>query len=403
MWASKPTERQVANWLGTGGLIGCLLLTSGCQTGLAASEASARPTTHSASLVIAATASRAEWRLQVPSAVHEELLNAALESQKADGATVALVVAGQPTQRFDLTPMRGRQVEHNTTLRKRKAEAIVENFERLITDSFAGVEELDLLGVLDRAGREGRHVRIAVLSSGVSTLPPFDLRKFGWPDGEQSVAASLKSRNELPQYLAGDDIRFYYLADAAGSQPRLTIPLRKGIIHAYLDICRSAGGICRVEDDAASNSKALATLRVAVVALPKVTSVPQKRRCERTLRVPSVLLFPPNSAALDDGADVALQPIVDEVLNGRGTTVITEISGHTADVDAGDGVELSQRRARAVARRLVQLGVPTALIMRVVGRGESRPVARNRKPDGSISPSAARNRRVEISVSTVNC
>jgi len=403
MWTSKPTEQQVANWLGIGGLMGCLLLTSGCHTGLAASEASARPTTHSPSLVIAATASRAEWRLQVPSAVHQDLLQAALESQKADGATVALVVTGQPTQRFELTPMRGRQVEHDTTLRKRKAEAIVENFERLITDSVAGVEELDLLGVLDRAGREGRHVRIAVLSSGVSTLPPFDLRKFGWPDGEQSVAASLKSRNELPQYLAGDDIRFYYLADAAGTQPRLTIPLRKGIIHAYLDICRSAGGICHVEDDAASNSKALATLRVAVVPLPKVTSVPQKRRCERTLRVPSVLLFAPNSAALDDGADAALRPIVDKVVNGRGTTVITEISGHTADVDAGDGVKLSQRRARAVARRLEQLGVPAALIEHVVGRGESRPVVRNRKPDGSISPSAARNRRVEISLSTADC
>jgi outer membrane protein OmpA-like peptidoglycan-associated protein len=341
--------------------------------------------------------------LQVPSAVHEELLNAALKSQKADGATVALVVAGKPTQRFDLTPMRGRQVEHNTTLRKRKAEAIVANFERLVTDSVAGVTGLDLLGVLDRAGREGRHVRIAVLSSGVSTAPPFDIRKFGWPDGEQSVAASLKSRNELPQYLAGDDIRFYYLADAAGTQPRLTIPLRKGLVRAYLDICRSAGGVCHADDDPASDVKALATLRVPVVPLPRVIFVPQKRRCERTLRVPSVLLFGPNSAALDDDADAALRPIVDEVVNGRGTTVITEISGHTADVDAGDGIELSRRRAKAVARRLEELGVPAGLIKRVVGRGESRPIARNRKPDGSISPSAARNRRVEISISSVKC
>jgi outer membrane protein OmpA-like peptidoglycan-associated protein len=373
------------------------------HTSLEASEATARPTTHTASLVIAATASRAEWRLQVPSAVHQELLQAALKSQKADGATVALVVAGQPTQRFDLTPMRGRQVEHNTTLRKRKAEAIVESFERLITDSVAGVAGLDLLGVLDRAGREDHHARIVALSSGVSTVPPLDLREFGWPDGEQSVAAVLKSRNELPQYLAGRDIRFYDLADTAGRQPRLTIPLRKGIIHAYLDICRSAGGVCESEDDAASNLRALATQPVPVVPLPKVISVPRNSRCEQTLRVPSVLLFAPNSAALDDGADAALRPIVDEVVNGRGRSVITEISGHTADVDAGDGLKLSQSRARAVARRLEQLGVPATLIKRVVGRGESRPVAGSRKPDGSISPSEARNRRVEISMRSVNC
>jgi outer membrane protein OmpA-like peptidoglycan-associated protein len=386
-----------------GGLIGCLLWTSGCQVGLDALDANPRPTTHTASLVIAATASRAEWRLQVPSAVHQELLEAALESQKADGATVALVVAGQPTQRFDLTPMRGGHVEHNTTLRKRKAEAIVENLERLITHSVAGAAGLDLLGLLDRAGREDRHARIVALSSGVSTVLPLDIREFGWPDGEQSVAAALKSQNELPQYLAGHDIRFYYLADAAGAQPRLTIPLRKGIIHAYVDICRSAGGTCRVEDDAASNLRALATQPVPVVPLPKVISVRRKPRCERTLRVPSVLLFAPNSSRLDDGADAALRPIVDEIVNSRDTTVITEISGHTADVDAGDGVKLSRRRAWAVARRLKQLGVPAALIMRVVGRGESRPVVRNRNPDGSISPSAARNRRVEITMSTVNC
>jgi len=114
-------------------------------------------------------------------------------------------------------------------------------------------------------------------------------------------------------------------------------------------------------------------------------------------------LFSPNSAALDDGADAALRPIVDEVVDSRGTTVITEISGHTADVDTGNGVNLSRRRALAVAHRLKQLGVPAALIKRVVGRGESQPVVRNRKPDGSISPSAARNRRVEITMSIINC
>lgn len=91
-----------------------------------------------------------------------------------------------------------------------------------------------------------------------------------------------------------------------------------------------------------------------------------------------------------------MRVVVATVLGDGGHTVITRISGHAADVDAGDGISLSVRRARAVAERLRRLGVPAASIRDVVGLGETQPVAPDRKPDGSVSPSSALNRRVDI-------
>jgi outer membrane protein OmpA-like peptidoglycan-associated protein len=58
--------------------------------------------------------------------------------------------------------------------------------------------------------------------------------------------------------------------------------------------------------------------------------------------------------------------------------------------------ELSLRRARRVADALAGAGVPTELIS-AQGLGETRPLAKEVKPDGSDDPEGrARNRRVEV-------
>jgi outer membrane protein OmpA-like peptidoglycan-associated protein len=58
--------------------------------------------------------------------------------------------------------------------------------------------------------------------------------------------------------------------------------------------------------------------------------------------------------------------------------------------------ELSLRRARRVADALAGAGIPTDRIS-TQGLGESRPLAKETKPDGSDDPEArARNRRVEV-------
>ena len=70
-----------------------------------------------------------------------------------------------------------------------------------------------------------------------------------------------------------------------------------------------------------------------------------------------------------------------------------EIGGHT-DSDGGEAanLDLSQRRAEAVAARLAKAGLAAANIT-AKGYGESRPVASNDTPEGK-----ARNRRIEFAV-----
>ncbi len=103
------------------------------------------------------------------------------------------------------------------------------------------------------------------------------------------------------------------------------------------------------------------------------------------IRLPSVLLFDPDSATLDDSADAVLRPIAAEVVNSNGRIVITETAGHTADVAASDGLKLSQRRAQAVGHRRGRLGLPPASIHAVIGRGETLPVTANRALTGQFS------------------
>ena len=70
---------------------------------------------------------------------------------------------------------------------------------------------------------------------------------------------------------------------------------------------------------------------------------------------------------------------------------VVQVIGHTDNTgDAGYNLDLSQRRAGAVANVLIASGTSSARV-ETVGRGESTPVASNLSPEGR-----ALNRRVEI-------
>jgi outer membrane protein OmpA-like peptidoglycan-associated protein len=109
-----------------------------------------------------------------------------------------------------------------------------------------------------------------------------------------------------------------------------------------------------------------------------------------------ILLRVPNDLTFDvDRAD--LQPSVRESLTGIAETLqdypetIVRITGH-ADATGSDAynLQLSERRAQAVAQFLGQQGVAAARLS-AVGRGETVPIASNATPEDR-----ARNRRVEI-------
>ena len=83
--------------------------------------------------------------------------------------------------------------------------------------------------------------------------------------------------------------------------------------------------------------------------------------------------------------------VLASVVLSCGTAI--EIAGHTDSVgDAAVNLRLSQRRADAVARHLVQSGVD-ATLLRAVGYGETQPVGDNATEEGQQA-----NRRIEFRV-----
>ena len=102
------------------------------------------------------------------------------------------------------------------------------------------------------------------------------------------------------------------------------------------------------------------------------------------------LLFKPNSAELENGEAVRLDQIA-RVLKKTDARLLVE--GHTARVgDEGDEQELSEERARAVAKALSQRGIKTGRFI-CKGWGGRKPIDSNETAEGG-----ARNRRVEITI-----
>lgn len=118
------------------------------------------------------------------------------------------------------------------------------------------------------------------------------------------------------------------------------------------------------------------------------------KRIEESKHLPMVLkniYFTSGSDTLSGVSDVELKVLVRMVQSNPGIRI--QINGHTDDVGSEmDNMNLSERRAGAVKRRLVQLGLPPELIA-VKGYGESRPCAENKTEAGR-----SKNRRIEFQI-----
>lgn len=112
--------------------------------------------------------------------------------------------------------------------------------------------------------------------------------------------------------------------------------------------------------------------------------------------IPSDVLFAFNSAALQPGATAALAQTLAQIRQAIPYPAI-RVEGNTDSIGSpAYNVDLSVRRAQAVANWLIGQGIPPAAIS-VVGNGEARPVAPNTLPNGQDNPQGrALNRRVDL-------
>lgn len=339
---------------------GALPVLSGC--GLVAAAGATRV----AEVVIVATATAHEPQPALTGPALGVLRDA------ADGAGRASAVVIGPdgvAARFGLTPMRGEQVEHGP----RRGALIGANLDRVgaaldvLHAPAGGLPLLDLMN----AARRGvvAPATLLVLSSGLSTGGAFDLRQVGWDADPARLARDLAARGFLPD-LRGWTVRFVGLGEVAGAQPRLPEPQRRALNAYWLRICAVTGAAaCRLDERGSPPRPARSTAPVPVVPVPAVTS---ERGPQGSVlaSVPAALLFTLDSAALLPGADDALGPLVRQALAGGD---LVRITGH-ADASTGTPAhnrDLSTARARAVADRLIALGLPRGRLLAVTGVGSA--------------------------------
>ena len=362
-------------------------------------------------LVVAVTATSAEPLPALTQDLRSHLHEVGLASEQVGGATVAALVGAdreqlpREPQVVDLTPLRGTKVERVPERREEAVTQVVEELAEQLGEQTSQADGLDLLALLSQAGAQNV-TDIVVVSSGVSTVNPLDVRKLGWNQSVRSVVDDLDERRLLPRNLEGKNVTFVGLGSTAGTQPRIAGPEQDWVEQLWLSICRRAGAECHLASAVPPASEPVATRPVPEVPVPVYdTSTGTETRpdgtCRTLRRLSGDFLFNGDSAQLRPGATPALEEVVREVRSGAR---ITEVAGHTADAGPGDGVLLSQQRALAVVERLVELGIDRSQIENVVGYGDSRPVARNYDPDGSFNEElAAKNRRVEITTVHTQC
>jgi outer membrane protein OmpA-like peptidoglycan-associated protein len=381
--------RRARASLAAGAAIGLSMLTAFGVIGCTAMPADKLPS----AITIVATATSAEPRVALPDSLVTELTDMAKQSKRSGAATVRVISAatGEVTMK-DLTPLRsGGQVQHAHADADRQIHSAVDELGTTLGNVTSSGPGLNLLPLLDRASQVPGELHI--LSSGITTEAPMDFRVIGWDANVQSVIDSIARQGRLPN-LAGRHVTFHGLGIVAGSQPGLPPFARTLVEQLWTGICEHArAASCVVAHDGPAAAPPVATLRVPVVPVPDAIT---EGGCPLWASLNDATLhFTPESAALPANADDALRPFVEAAARCDFQTI--DITGHIADTGTGDTRgDLAGRRARAVADRLLALGLPRALLGTVSGHDAREPVVPN-FTDGAFDESKAiANRRVEL-------
>ncbi|WP_063049957.1 OmpA family protein [Nocardia arthritidis] len=349
-------------------------------------------------VVIVAPSTSAEPLPTIPKPLESELVPYAEQAKNPGDALVRIVTSVDgPVIERDLTPLRGKDVEHGSA-KDRKIRENIEALKQDLANVQATAPGLELVRLMDRASQYPR-ARMLVLSSGASTEPPVDLDVRGLSFNPADIAESIHRQGLLN--LTGHHVTFVGLGITGGSvQPRLPAYGRRLLEDLWMQICEKAGADrCDIAESEPMAAPPRASLPVPLVPVPAAYTDPATGCVRHQQFSDSELRFAPDSAVLPVSADDVLRPLVESA--SRCEVRQVEVVGHIActALDGHDSSNLSGRRADAVAARLVALGLPPSLLGTVVGRGASEPVIPNLTPSGRFIESAAvLNRRVEVTL-----
>jgi outer membrane protein OmpA-like peptidoglycan-associated protein len=208
---------------------------------------------------------------------------------------------------------------------------------------------------------------LIVMSSGLSTAGAFDLRQVGWGADPRLIAQQLKQMGALP-VLAGWRVVFSGQTVTSAPQPPLPLPQQAELRSYWLAICRAAAAAsCQADLLTRPEPPSRSSTPVPLVPVPRVESVHGPSGWSGS-EVPADAFFAFNEATLLPGANGILEPLARKAETWH---LRISIAGYSSP-DGGSAaynLALSQRRADAVAARLVALGVEPSQLAAVRGYG----------------------------------
>lgn len=265
----------------------------------------------------------------------------------------------------------------------------------------ATTAEVDDLAGLDLAARTvhatGPTGTVVFIDAGLQTVAPLDFRRPGMLAADPAdVVTFLRAHHALPD-LHGLVVRGYGIGDTAPPQQPLSLAQQTQLRALWSAVLTASGAACvTISSWPHTGASGSGLPPVGLVPMPAPPAFDLGAGVPTVLADDSAVGFLPGRDVLRDpqGAAALLAPVA-TWLAGDPARAVT-LTGTTArwGDDAGQ-LDLSLRRARAVASVLVSLGAPTDRI-HTTGLGSHFPGYRpDNGPAGPLSPEpAAHNRSV---------
>ncbi|HEX6354212.1 OmpA family protein [Actinophytocola sp.] len=266
--------------------------------------------------------------------------------------------------------------------------------------SKAKTAEADPLTALTLAGRSTPHGgNVVLLDSGLQTVAPL---RFQDDDGAllnadpKEVVEHLRALELLPD-LEGRNVMLVGLGNVVAPQEPLDQRLHQRVIDIWSEIAEAGGAACvEVVDTPADVAKPVPGVP-AVTPVPVPEPPPAPRPCGETVLNDrnDVGFRPDEDVFVDEGAArKTIGQVADVMRDGRQRA---ELIGTTANVGGYDGqVALSKRRAAAVQRVLVDLGIAEGRLTTTGQGSRFDGYQQDHGPGGELLPGPAANNRKVI-------
>ncbi|MGK8559375.1 OmpA family protein [Nocardia gipuzkoensis] len=264
--------------------------------------------------------------------------------------------------------------------------------EELMRPSAPGSAILDALATAARQKPE----RVLVVSDGFDNAAPLLIDQSRLDRSPGAVADDLATADALAAELAGVRMLWTNLGETTQPVPQST---RNDLLRLWTTVLEKAGAKAEFDSRTGQRRDPHADLPNDPAFAVEMTS--SRVECGVREEIPAELLFAGDRADVHPGSRHLLAPIAARLAAGSSSYALVE--GHTAAYGPEAGRQpFSEQRATAVAEALAQLGADRSHI-KVLGHGSTRPRVDEFFGGGHSESAAARNRRVEITVGTMEC